>query len=130
MNNMKYWIVVFLVSSLYACSSSGKLNNNQLRGRLVISELCAHYVVEIVSGKIDASKVAANWKDEKRNQTYKQSFSIANRCSFGNIGLKEGDEFTFVVDDGSPEETCAVCMAYYPTPSQSLHIKDIKKTEP
>lgn len=123
-------MLMFVFVGLSACSS-GKVNNNgTLRGKLVISELCAHYVVQVVSGSIDAAKVAADWKDDKRNQTYKQAFSIANRCSFGELGLKEGDEFTFSVDNSKPEETCAVCMAYYPTPSQSLYIKNIRKTEP
>lgn len=126
----KYIYLVILFFCFNACSSSNKLNDNKLRGKLVINELCAHYVVEVISGNIDASAIAVNWKDDKRNQTYKQSFSVGNRCSFGALGIKEGDEFSFSVDDSKPNETCAVCMAYYPTPSQSLYIKHVKKIEP
>ncbi|MBN8787069.1 MAG: hypothetical protein J0I84_08260 [Terrimonas sp.] len=127
---MKYLYLLLLTAGLYACTSSNKLNNNKLLGKLVISELCAHYVVEVVAGNIDASKTAEGWKDEKRNQTFKQSFSVANRCSFGKENLKEGDEFTFEIDNAPEQENCAVCMAYYPTPSQSLHIKNINKIQP
>lgn len=124
---MKYLYFLILLLGFNACSSSTKLSDNKLRGKLVISELCAHYVVEVISGNIDASKIAVDWKDDKRNQTYKQSFSVANRCVFGELGLKEGDEFSFSIDDSKPDETCAVCMAYYPTPSQSMYIKNVKK---
>ncbi|MFT3945628.1 MAG: hypothetical protein QM763_01535 [Agriterribacter sp.] len=127
---MKYLYLLLLMAGLYTCSSSNKLSNNEVRGKLVISELCAHYVVEVVSGKIDAAKTATNWKDEKRNQTYKQSFSVANRCNFGKLGLKEGDEFTFEIDNAARDEGCAVCMAYYPVPSQSLYIRNIKTIQP
>ncbi|MFT3747617.1 MAG: hypothetical protein QM768_04845 [Agriterribacter sp.] len=127
---MKYLYLLLLTAGLNACSSSNKLNSNTLRGKLVVSELCAHYVVAVVSGNIDASKTATDWKDEKRNQTFKQSFSVANRCSFGKEDIKEGDEFTFEIDNAPQQENCAVCMAYYPTPSQSLHIKNVNKIQP
>lgn len=127
---MKYVYLFLLITGFSACKSSSGIADNELRGKLVISALCSHYVVEIISGKVDASKVAAEWKDDNRNQTYKQSFSVANKCSFGQLGLSEGDEFTFTIDDNKPNETCAVCMAYYPTPTQALNIKNIKKIQP
>ncbi len=117
-------ISLFLAAS---CGTANKMNTQSLKGKLVISELCGHYVVQLIAGKIDNDKLAINWHDDKRNATYPQSFKVANVCSFGKDGLKEGDEFTFTVSDSPEKEQCAVCLAYYPVPSQSLTISNIKK---
>ncbi|GAO41225.1 hypothetical protein [Flavihumibacter petaseus] len=98
-------------------------------GKLVVLELCNHFVVELESGDIDTSKLALNWRDEKRNATYPKSFAVASSCSFATSGLKEGDRFTFELADGA-QENCAVCMAYYPTPDKKLSIKNISKITP
>lgn len=127
---MKYIIPFFLLIILFSCNSTSKITAAPLKGRLVVSELCGHYIIELISGKIAAEKLAIDWHDDKRNATYKQAFSVANPCGFDKLSLREGDEFTFVLDSDEAKETCAVCMAYYPKPSQSLFIKDIKKQNP
>jgi hypothetical protein len=127
---MKYIIPAFLILVSMACNSTSKMNAAPLKGKLVVSELCGHYIVELISGKIEPDKLAKDWHDDKRNATYKQSFAIANTCNFERFSLKEGDEFTFTLDSDAAKETCAVCMAYYPKPSQSLFIKDIQKITP
>ncbi|MGN6435701.1 MAG: hypothetical protein ACTHMM_04175 [Agriterribacter sp.] len=124
MKNLAFGLLILISAS---CSNTSKMSTSGLKGKLVVSELCAHYVVELTGGSIPADKTAANWKDDKRSQTYPVAFTVANRCSFEKAGLKEGDEFSFVLDESSEPETCAVCMAYYPTPPQALAIKDIKK---
>lgn len=124
---MKYLALGLLVLLSASCSNTSKMSTSGLKGKLVVSELCAHYVVELTGGNIPAEKTAANWTDDKRSQTYPVAFAVANKCSFEKAGLKEGDEFSFVLDESNTPETCAVCMAYYPTPPQSLAIKDIKK---
>jgi len=125
---MKYISFAFLLL-LFACKSTHKINSDTdtLKGRLVVSELCGHYIIELISGQIDSSKLAVDWHDEKRNATYKQSFSVINVCSFEKAGLKEGDVFSFKVDGNATPETCAVCMAYYPTPQRSVAVKEIIK---
>ncbi|MFT3702508.1 MAG: hypothetical protein QM802_09070 [Agriterribacter sp.] len=126
---MKYVSLAFLIM-LFACKSAQKMNADVLKGRLVVNELCGHYIVELISGQMDTAKLAVDWHDEKRNTTYKQSFSIKNVCSFGKAALKEGDVFSFKVDSDTPPEVCAVCMAYYPTPQQSVAVKEINKITP
>lgn len=126
---MKYLIPLFLIL-LLSCNSTSKMIAAALKGRLVVSELCGHYIVELISGKIAAGKLAIDWHDDKRNATYKHAFSIANPCDFDKFSLKEGDEFTFVLHSDEVKETCAVCLAYYPKPAQSLSIKDIQKQNP
>jgi len=110
-----------------SCSTTNKTNTQSFKGKLVISELCGHYVVQLIAGKIDPDKLAANWHDDKRAAIYPQSFKVANVCSFAKEGLQEGDEFTFTVSDSPENEQCAVCLAYYPVPSQSLTIGNIRK---
>lgn len=124
---MKYFTLGLLLWLSASCSNTSKMSTPGLKGKLVVSELCAHYVVEVTSGNIPGEKTASNWTDDKRNQTYSIAFTVANKCSFEKYGLKEGDEFSFALDESNTPETCAVCMAYYPTPSQTLAIKNIKK---
>jgi len=127
---MKYYGVIFLLAAALGCTSTNKMNSGALTGKLVVSELCGHYVVQIISGKIDTAKIAANWHDDKRNTTYGQAVAVANPCSFEKSGIKEGDTFTFTPGSEAAKENCMQCMAYYPTPSQSLQIENIKKITP
>jgi hypothetical protein len=120
--------VVLAAGFMIACKSSKSPGEQgALTGKLVISELCNHYVVSLESGSLDTAKIAASWADEKRNSTFSNVFSVASRCSFAQAGLKEGDAFTFEVSPQPTEENCMQCMAYYPVPERSLYIRNIKK---
>lgn len=113
---------------MMACKSTKNPGNQSvLTGKLVVSELCNHYVVSLESGSLDTAKIAASWPDEKRNTTFSNVFSVASKCSFAQSGLKEGDVFTFEVSPQPTEENCMQCMAYYPIPERSLYIRNIKK---
>ena len=98
------------------CNSKFVSADSLLKGKLVIKELCGHYVVQVISGRLDTAYVTNGWNDEKRNKTYDNVFSVSNRCSFPAADMKEGDEFEFRIDRNPVQEDCAVCMAYYPTP--------------
>ncbi|MBX3256108.1 MAG: hypothetical protein KF862_18370 [Chitinophagaceae bacterium] len=124
---MKFFIPGILIIIAASCTNTSKLSATGLKGRLAVSELCSHYIVEVTGGSIAPEKTAANWTDDKRKATYAIAFTVANRCSFAKAGLAEGDEFSFSVDETNQPETCAVCMAYYPTPSQTLAITNIQK---
>ena len=116
-------ITILLFSS---CKSGTKVSSSQLTGKLVIAELCDHYVISVEKGKIDPAKVVASYRDEKRATTFTNVFTVANTCSFSKSGLHEGDIFSFELTDASTEE-CARCMAFYPTPDKKLFIKNYKK---
>ncbi len=105
-----------LIASSYQCNNKIVPAEGVLKGRLVINEICSHYVIQVISGTPDTSMVTNGWQDEKRNKTYDNVFSVSNRCSFADAKLKEGDEFEFTIDPDPPQEDCAVCMAFYPTP--------------
>jgi hypothetical protein len=128
---MKKLLLLFAVASLLtACKSTQTPTTKILKGKLVVSALCAHYIVSLQQGNIDTAKLAAEWFDESRKTTFKNAFTVSSRCSFGQADLKEGDEFTFEIAEDSVKEQCAVCMAFYPTPQQTIAIKNIKKITP
>jgi hypothetical protein len=112
-------LLVFISSCAYTCKQSG---GSKLRGKLVIKELCSHYVVQVINGTVDTSEVMNNWRDEKRQQTYNKVFTLSNRCTFPAT-IKEGEEFDFTFDSLPAVQNCAVCKAYYPTPPRLHAIK-------
>jgi len=118
-------ILLLALIAMTACNRKAASNNGKLKGRLIIKELCAHYVIEVIEGNVDTSMVVNNWRDEKRNKTYNKVFTVANRCTFPASELKEGDEFEFSFDKNPPPEDCMVCMAYYEVPAKRNAVKII-----
>ena len=112
-------MAIVVVCSAYECNKS---KSGKLKGKLVVKELCSHYVVQVSNGAVDSSQVVNNWKDEKRQATFDKVFTVANRCDFPS-NLNEGDEFEFSFDTNPSPQNCAVCMAFYPTPGKTNAIK-------
>ena len=116
--------IVLVIASAYQCNNkTGSGKEGVLRGKLVIKEICSHYVVQVIEGQVADSLVSNGWKDDKRNQTYDKVFTVSNRCSFPAASIKEGDVFEFTIDANPVPEDCAVCMAFYPTPEKRNAIK-------
>ena len=115
-----------------ACKSTAvpTATGKMLTGKLVISELCNHYVVSVLSGSLPSTAVTASYRDEKRNLTYTNVFTVESKCSFEKAGIKEGEQFSFELATAGYQENCMVCMAYYPTPATRLSIVNIKKINP
>jgi hypothetical protein len=120
-------LVCAFALTAFQCNNKIASADGVLRGKLVIKEICAHYVVQVISGKLDSSVVTNGWKDDKRNKTYDNVFTIANRCGFADEKLEEGDEFEFRIDKNPPPENCLVCMAFYPTPAKRHAVRIVKK---
>lgn len=95
------------------------------KGRLEVKGICMNYTISVLEGHIDTSLTVADWTDETTGKQYKNVFKLGSPCNFP-ANLEKGDEFYFEIDS-SAVQNCAVCMAYYPTPSKSLAIKVIKK---
>ena len=124
MNRIAFCIgALFFAFTAYQCNHKMVPADGVLKGKLVISEICSHFVVQVTSGKLDTAYVTNGWKDDKRNETYDNVFTVSNRCGFAEAKLKEGDEFEFSFDKKPPPEDCLVCMAFYPTPSKRNVIK-------
>ena len=113
-------IVLSVIFSKHGCNKN--TTSNTFRGKLVIKEQCSHYVVQVLSARIDSSLVTNEWRDEKRNLTFSNVFSVSNRCSFPST-LEEGATFDFTLVANPQTEDCVVCLAYYPTPPKRNAIR-------
>ncbi len=124
---MKILLFVCALSTLLLSNSdcSPKKKNTTYKGKLEIKALCMNYTISVIEGAIDPSLVEQNWTDETTGKSYKNVFKLGSPCTFPP-DINQGDEFHFSIDTSSAQE-CAVCMAYYPTPSKKLAIKVEKK---
>ena len=115
----------FLLASADKCGKKKTVGNDTLKGKLEVKALCMNYTISIVEGNVDTSLVEANWTDESTGKSYKNAFGLGSPCTFPP-SIEQGDEFYFVIDT-TQKRDCAVCMAYYPTPSKKLMIKVLDK---
>jgi hypothetical protein len=91
------------------------------KGKLEIAAICMNYTISELEGRMDTALTVASWTDETTNKTYSNVFRLKNHCDFPD-SIKQGNEFRFVIDTSSKKQ-CAVCLAYYPTPSKAVGIK-------
>lgn len=113
---------IFLLSvSAENCNGNKTKEEARLKGRLEVKALCMNYTISLVEGELDRELIEAEWTDESTGKQYKNAFGLGSPCSFPDT-IKEGDEFYFTIDTTTKQD-CAVCMAYYPTPSKKLKIK-------
>jgi hypothetical protein len=106
---------------LGACKSKEVLPENCYRGKLSLTGICNGYVIELISGTVDTSKVEAQWKNPDTGKIYKNAFALSNPCALP-VSLKEGDEFLFKLDASQLTAECVTCKAYSPTPRKALPI--------
>lgn len=118
-------IIAFSGFLLFGCNSSRKMGSGPLKARLETKAMCMNYTFTLLEGSLDPSMVEASWTDESTKKTYTNAFGIANPCNFPD-SIDAGEEFYFTVDS-SGKRDCAVCMAYYPTPSRKLYLRVIPK---
>jgi hypothetical protein len=126
MQRLIFLASIFLLSvSAENCNTKKKNYSEVYKGRLEVQAICMNYTIKLLEGNIDTSKIAGNWTDEITKKTYNNVFALQNPCTFP-ANLKQGDEFSFVIDTAAAQPDCAVCMAYYPTPGKKLSIKIIE----
>ena len=120
---IRYLFLSVLATFLLASSdcSQKKIIEGKYKGKLEIAGICMNYTIKILEGNIDSSAIDANWKDETTGKSYTNVFRLGNPCDFPAT-IIQGDEFYFTIDT-SERKQCAVCMAYYPTPSKKVSIK-------
>ncbi len=116
---------VFTTVLLSNSECGNKRTGATLKGRLEIAGICMNYTISVIEGNPGKDAVEPSWTDETTNNSYTNAFRLGNPCDFPAT-IKQGDEFYFSIDTAKGKE-CAVCMAYYPTPSKSLSIKVIEK---
>ncbi|MFL0206236.1 hypothetical protein V7S74_05735 [Aquirufa sp. 2-AUSEE-184A6] len=117
---MKPLLLLFCLS-LVACKSQEVLPENCYKGRLALKGICNNYVIELVEGTIDTSRLEAQWKNPDTGKFYTNAFALSNPCALP-VSLKEGDEFFFKLDSTQLTADCITCKAYSPTPRKSLPV--------
>ena len=102
-----------------------KNENSVYKGKLEVKGMCMNYTIIFLEGKIDTSKLVAEWKNEMTGKTHNNVFALGSVCNFPST-INEGDEFSFTIDT-TYVSNCAVCLAYYPKPTKSIAIKVVNK---
>lgn len=123
---MKLFILLSLMTTVIISASdcSNKKTataTTKYKGKLEVAGMCMNYTIKLIEGNIDTSLIVANWHDEGANKDHSNVFRLKNPCDFPAT-IKEGDEFYFTIDSSSMKQ-CAVCMAFYPTPSKAIPIR-------
>ncbi|MFZ9386924.1 MAG: hypothetical protein ACO25B_03505 [Chitinophagaceae bacterium] len=123
---MKQLLLLIGLSTLVFSASDCKEKKTEasFKGRLEVAGICMNYTISVLEGSPGADAVEDSWTDEVSGKEYKNVFRLGNPCDFPS-DIKAGDEFKFVIDTAKGK-ICAVCMAYYPTPSRALSIKVLK----
>jgi hypothetical protein len=118
-NRLVILSMLTLALTSYQCTKS-KSNSNCYKGKLVKKALCMNYTISLLEGDMDTSLYEASWTDPNTGTTYTNAFRLGSPCNFPS-NLQEGDEFYFKI--GPQANDCAVCMAYYPTPTKAVEIE-------
>ena len=116
-------LLLSVVLMAFQCRKEG-VNTRSFKGRLEIKGMCSNYTIKVLDGPVDTTQIQANWTDPSTGKAYQNVFGLGSPCTFP-ADINEGDEFYFVL--ANEPQNCAVCMAFYPTPSRRLNIK-VSKT--
>jgi hypothetical protein len=118
-------ILLFMLGSGVMCQPE-QVTLPALKGKLVLNRACSNFVIQVLQGSVDPSKIDPLWKDTANDSTYINVFAVANRCTFPS-GLAEGDTIFFALDPNPPAQTCQICQIYYPTPPVMNAVQDVQK---
>lgn len=124
---MKQFILLSVLTSLLLsnsdCSKKAK-STSRYKGKLEIAGICMNYTIAVIEGDMDSKLIVPVWTDEGTKKSYTNVFKLGNPCDFPAT-IKQGDEFYFSIDTAA-NKTCAVCMAYYPTPEKAVSVKVVE----
>jgi hypothetical protein len=126
-------LLILLIVSGYQCKKH-KDEGPLLTGKLIASDGCLQYVVEVLDGPVDPAKVVATWTDTDNDSVYHNVFrlgGVRDVCGIGAYGVSKGDTFTFRIDPNPQNMICYVCavMTTLAMPPISNSIKDVNKTQ-
>lgn len=114
-----------LATSGFQCNKEKyKKISECIKGRLEIKGICLNYVIKVLEGDIDTSKITS-WKDPQTGTDYQNVFALGSPCTFP-ADIKEGDEFYFHLIENINQD-CAICEAYRPVPDKKNMIS-VSKT--
>jgi len=128
---MKFFSILLILLPLTQCDSIDPLLDEPTceegpiyLGTLAVQGICMNYVItvegEVPEDWYEKGFVAKTWVDPWEETTYNNAFQLRSICDFPNE-IEEGDQFYFTISQ--EEQLCAQCLAYSPTPTESLSIK-------
>lgn len=120
-NAARILLLIVCTFSLLGFQCEKQVNGPLLKGKLAVNGICSNITITLVEGNLDPGQFESNWTDPTTGITYQNAFRLANPCQFPSH-IREGDEFYFRVTT-RVNETCATCLAYYPTPQTALAIQ-------
>lgn len=130
---MKRTILIPVVLFLFAGSGfncePGKVNPDKLTGKLVVAGPCGQYVIQVLKGDLDSSRIQKMYLDSGffgKGERYSNVFTVRNVCDFAGYHLSKNDIFTFVLKDTLPDQNCAVCLIYYPVPTITNTVQQVQ----
>lgn len=115
-----YW-VIFLLLPLLAFQCNVEDEIPPYKGKLAVAGMCGNYTIVLLEGNLPASAYESTWVDPQTGISYSKAFRLANICDFPS-SVQEGDEFYFYIEN-RPNNQCANCLAFYPTPQRALAIR-------
>ena len=111
------------------CSKETAAGGPRFTGELVKNGPCSHYVIQLISGNMDSTDLVASWYDRDRDTTYKNVFTVANYCTFGDYGLHQGDIISFQLQPIVPAQNCAICLIAVAVPAKANAIINVQKVK-
>ena len=120
-NAARILLLIGCTFSLLGFQCEKQVNGPLLKGKLAVNGICSNITITLVEGNLDPGQFESNWTDPTTGITYQNAFRLANPFQFPSH-IREGDEFYFRVTT-RVNETCATCLAYYPTPQTALAIQ-------
>lgn len=103
--------------------------SSELLGKLVVNAPCGHFVVQVLGGDADPSRLVKSWKDSVRDTTYTNVFAVANACHFDGAGFPANSIFRFRMNDTVIVNNCMLCMIAYPAPAISNTVSHVQLVE-
>ena len=120
-NAARILLLIGCIFSLLGFQCEKQVNGPLLKGKLEVNGICSNITLTLVEGNLDSGQFENSWTDPVTGITYQKAFRLANPCQFPSH-ISEGEEFYFRVTT-RVNETCATCLAYYPTPQTALAIQ-------
>jgi hypothetical protein len=122
--------LVLLISTGFKCNKG--IDYPVLTGKLIASDGCVQFVVEVVDGPVDPALVVPTWKNTDNDSVYYNVFrltGVRNACAIGFYGVSKGDTFQFQFDPHPQQMTCNTCavMTTLAMPPISNSIMNVKK---
>ena len=131
---LKFLPLVLLFTAIQCKRDNDSSTQNILTGKLMVSDGCGQFAVEVLSGQFDPARVSATWTDTDNDSVYHNVFrlgGVRNACAIGYYGVSKGDTFQFRMDPGQSVLTCTTCdiRTTIALPPISNNVRDVKVVE-